>query len=47
MITINLIFAVGNAYIAATCKSWSLAWWLNIFASAFNAAAVMYSLLGD
>lgn len=47
MIAINLIFAVGNAYIAATCKSWSLAWWVNIFASAINAAAVMYFLLGD
>lgn len=41
MIAINVLCIAISAWIASNYKSWSFAWWANMFASALNAAAVL------
>lgn len=44
-ILINLGFAIYSWRIASRCETWSVVWWLNMFASAINGAAVLFHIL--
>jgi hypothetical protein len=42
VVLINVFFIFFSLKIAASYETWSPPWWLNIFASAFNAALVLW-----
>ena len=43
---LNIFFIFFSAWAASKCESWSWGWWLNVFASALNAAIVMKFIIG-
>jgi hypothetical protein len=42
LVLVNVFFIFFSLMLAASCKTWSPPWWLNIFASACNAALVLW-----
>ena len=44
LLIINVIFVFLSWKWAQECDMWSFGWWINMFASAFNAVAIVMFL---